>query len=112
MGSLLPGSVNSAARERGEKPVTFAPPSSRPGPFARGGSSKELPDSPTPEEPQRDREREGAEPRRQSVTEDKEEPDSSGVREPGETHRTEIGNDIQIQSVSSGSTHGCLLIEA
>uniref|UniRef100_A0AAQ4QE26 Eukaryotic translation initiation factor 4 gamma 3 n=1 Tax=Gasterosteus aculeatus aculeatus TaxID=481459 RepID=A0AAQ4QE26_GASAC len=75
-------SVNSAARERGEKPVTFAPPSSRPGPFARGGSSKELPDSPTPEEPQRDREREGAEPRRQSVTEDKEEPDSSGVREP------------------------------
>ncbi|KAL6112479.1 eif4g3 [Pungitius sinensis] len=74
-------SVNSAPRERGEKPVTFAPPASRSGAFTRGGSSKELLESPTPEEPQRDREREGAEARRRSDTEDKEEPESSGVRE-------------------------------
>ncbi|XP_075953118.1 eukaryotic translation initiation factor 4 gamma 3 isoform X1 [Anarhichas minor] len=76
------GSRNSATRERSEKPVISAPPSSQPGPFTRGGSSKELLESPTPEEPRRDREREGAEPRRLSVTEDKTEPERSRVREP------------------------------
>ncbi|XP_078139883.1 eukaryotic translation initiation factor 4 gamma 3 [Centroberyx gerrardi] len=75
------GSRSSAGRERSEKPLSSAP-SSRPGPFIRGGSSKELLESQTPEEPRRDREREGAEPRRPSVTEDKTEPERSRVREP------------------------------
>uniref|UniRef100_A0A4W6DCM2 Eukaryotic translation initiation factor 4 gamma 3 n=1 Tax=Lates calcarifer TaxID=8187 RepID=A0A4W6DCM2_LATCA len=65
-----------------EKPLISAPPSSRPGPFIRGSSSKELLESQTPEELRRDREREGAEPRRPSVTEDKTEPERSRVREP------------------------------
>lgn len=73
---------SSAGRERSEKPLISTPPSSRPGPFVRGGSSKELLESQTPEEPRRDREREGAEPRRPSVTEDKTEPERSRVREP------------------------------
>uniref|UniRef100_A0A667XY46 Eukaryotic translation initiation factor 4 gamma 3 n=1 Tax=Myripristis murdjan TaxID=586833 RepID=A0A667XY46_9TELE len=64
------GSRSSAGRERSEKPLSSAP-SSRPGPFIRGGSSKELLESQIPEETRRDREREGAEPRRPSVTEDK-----------------------------------------
>uniref|UniRef100_A0A8C9Z5H0 Eukaryotic translation initiation factor 4 gamma 3 n=2 Tax=Sander lucioperca TaxID=283035 RepID=A0A8C9Z5H0_SANLU len=81
------GSRSSAGRERSEKQLSSAPPSSRPGPFTRGGSSKELLESQSPEEPpRRDREREGAEPRRTSVTEDKTEPERSRVREPGETH--------------------------
>uniref|UniRef100_A0A7N6AC07 Eukaryotic translation initiation factor 4 gamma, 3a n=1 Tax=Anabas testudineus TaxID=64144 RepID=A0A7N6AC07_ANATE len=69
------GSRSSTGRERSEKPLISVAPSSRPGPFVRGGSSKELLESQTPEEPRRDREREGAEPRRPSVTEDKTEPE-------------------------------------
>ncbi|KAM7401729.1 hypothetical protein PAMP_017024 [Pampus punctatissimus] len=76
------GSRSSTGRERSEKPLISAPPSSRPGSFNRGGGSKELLESQTPEEPRRDREREGAEPRRPSVTEDKTEPERSRVREP------------------------------
>uniref|UniRef100_A0A3P8TQC7 Eukaryotic translation initiation factor 4 gamma 3 n=1 Tax=Amphiprion percula TaxID=161767 RepID=A0A3P8TQC7_AMPPE len=77
------GSVRSSSgRERSEKPLISAPPSSRPGPFIRGGSSKELLETQNLEEPRRDREREGAEPRRPSVTEDKVEPGRSRVREP------------------------------
>uniref|UniRef100_A0A3B5AK85 Eukaryotic translation initiation factor 4 gamma 3-like n=1 Tax=Stegastes partitus TaxID=144197 RepID=A0A3B5AK85_9TELE len=73
---------SSSGRERSEKPLISGPPASRPGPFVRGGSSKELLESQSPEEPRRDREREGAEPRRPSVTEDKAEPERSRVREP------------------------------
>nr|XP_020468082.1 eukaryotic translation initiation factor 4 gamma 3 [Monopterus albus] len=76
------GSRSSTGRERSEKPLISAPPSSRPGPFVRGGSSKELLKSQSPEEPQREREREGAEPWRSSVTEDRTEPEHRGVREP------------------------------
>uniref|UniRef100_A0A667YMW3 Eukaryotic translation initiation factor 4 gamma 3 n=1 Tax=Myripristis murdjan TaxID=586833 RepID=A0A667YMW3_9TELE len=75
------GSRSSAGRERSEKPLSSAP-SSRPGPFIRGGSSKELLESQIPEETRRDREREGAEPRRPSVTEDKTETERNRVREP------------------------------
>lgn len=77
-------SRSSTGRERSDKPLISAAPSARPGPFIRGGSSKELLESPNPEEPRRDREREGAEPRRPSVTEDKTEMERSRVREPGE----------------------------
>ncbi|XP_041804790.1 eukaryotic translation initiation factor 4 gamma 3 isoform X10 [Chelmon rostratus] len=77
----LGSSRSSAGRERGDKPLMSAPPSSRPGPFIRGGSSKELLESQTLDEPRRDREREGAEPRRPSVTEDKAEPERNRVRE-------------------------------
>uniref|UniRef100_A0A3B3DP22 Eukaryotic translation initiation factor 4 gamma, 3a n=1 Tax=Oryzias melastigma TaxID=30732 RepID=A0A3B3DP22_ORYME len=45
-----------------DKPVVATSQSTRPGPFVRGGSSKELLESQSPEGPQR--EREGAEPRR------------------------------------------------
>uniref|UniRef100_A0A667YGZ8 Eukaryotic translation initiation factor 4 gamma 3 n=1 Tax=Myripristis murdjan TaxID=586833 RepID=A0A667YGZ8_9TELE len=76
-----PTSRSSAGRERSEKPLSSAP-SSRPGPFIRGGSSKELLESQIPEETRRDREREGAEPRRPSVTEDKTETERNRVREP------------------------------
>uniref|UniRef100_A0A3Q0RYY1 Eukaryotic translation initiation factor 4 gamma 3 n=1 Tax=Amphilophus citrinellus TaxID=61819 RepID=A0A3Q0RYY1_AMPCI len=76
------GSRSSTGRERSDKPLISAAPSSRPGPFVRGGSSKELLESQSPEEPRRDREREGAEPRRPSVTEDKPETERSRVREP------------------------------
>uniref|UniRef100_A0A669C9A2 Eukaryotic translation initiation factor 4 gamma 3 n=1 Tax=Oreochromis niloticus TaxID=8128 RepID=A0A669C9A2_ORENI len=72
----------STGRERSDKPLISAAPSARPGPFVRGGSSKELLESQSPEEPRRDREREGAEPRRPSVTEDKTEMERSRVREP------------------------------
>ncbi|XP_063767497.1 eukaryotic translation initiation factor 4 gamma 3 isoform X15 [Eleginops maclovinus] len=78
----LGSSRSSVGRDRGEKPLISTPPPSRPGPFSRGGSSKELMESPTPEEPRREREREGAEPRRPSITEDKTEPERSRVREP------------------------------
>uniref|UniRef100_A0A673CBA0 Eukaryotic translation initiation factor 4 gamma, 3a n=1 Tax=Sphaeramia orbicularis TaxID=375764 RepID=A0A673CBA0_9TELE len=74
------GSRSSTGRERNEKPLISAP-SSRPGPFIRGSSSKELLETQTPEEPRRDREREGAEPRRPSVTDDKTELERSRVRE-------------------------------
>ncbi|XP_041837192.1 eukaryotic translation initiation factor 4 gamma 3 isoform X3 [Melanotaenia boesemani] len=74
---------SSTVRERSEKPLISAPSSSsRPGLFIRGSSSKELLENQNPEEPRRDREREGAEPRRPSVTEDKTEPERSKVREP------------------------------
>uniref|UniRef100_A0A3Q3EL07 Eukaryotic translation initiation factor 4 gamma, 3a n=1 Tax=Labrus bergylta TaxID=56723 RepID=A0A3Q3EL07_9LABR len=76
---------SSTGRERSEKPLISAPPSSRPGSFVRGSSSKELLETQTPEEPRRDRGREGAEPRRPSVSEDKTEPERIRVREPGET---------------------------
>ncbi|KAM9409761.1 eukaryotic translation initiation factor 4 gamma 3 isoform 2-T2 [Pholidichthys leucotaenia] len=75
------GSRSSTGRERSEKPLISAPSSVRPGAFVRGGSSKELLESQNPEESRRDREREGAEPRRPSVTEDKTEPERSRVRE-------------------------------
>uniref|UniRef100_A0A669EZ77 Eukaryotic translation initiation factor 4 gamma 3 n=1 Tax=Oreochromis niloticus TaxID=8128 RepID=A0A669EZ77_ORENI len=71
------GSRASTGRERSDKPLISAAPSARPGPFVRGGSSKELLESQSPEEPRRDREREGAEPRRPSVTEDKTEMERS-----------------------------------
>uniref|UniRef100_A0A3Q3KSM6 Eukaryotic translation initiation factor 4 gamma, 3a n=1 Tax=Mastacembelus armatus TaxID=205130 RepID=A0A3Q3KSM6_9TELE len=76
------GSRSSTGRERSEKPLISAPPSSRPGPFIRGSSSKELLESQSPEEPRRDREREGAEARRSSVTDDKTESERSRIREP------------------------------
>ncbi|XP_014872728.1 eukaryotic translation initiation factor 4 gamma 3 isoform X10 [Poecilia latipinna] len=77
----LGSSRNNAVRERSEKPLISAPSSSsRPGPFVRGGSSKELLETQNPEEQRR--EREGAEPRRPSVAEDKTEPERSKVREP------------------------------
>uniref|UniRef100_UPI0037E87679 eukaryotic translation initiation factor 4 gamma 3 isoform X5 n=1 Tax=Semicossyphus pulcher TaxID=241346 RepID=UPI0037E87679 len=76
------GSRSSTGRERSEKPLISAPPSSRPGSFVRGGSSKELLESQTSEEPRRDRGREGAEPRRPSVTEDKTESERGRAREP------------------------------
>ncbi|KAK1901453.1 Eukaryotic translation initiation factor 4 gamma 3 [Dissostichus eleginoides] len=47
----LGSSRSSVGRDRGDKPLISTPPSSRPGPFTRGGSSKELLESPTPEEP-------------------------------------------------------------
>uniref|UniRef100_A0A671YER4 Eukaryotic translation initiation factor 4 gamma 3 n=1 Tax=Sparus aurata TaxID=8175 RepID=A0A671YER4_SPAAU len=71
----LGSSRSSSGRERSEKPLISAPPTSRPGTFIRGGSSKELLESQSPDEPRRDREREGAEPRRPSVTEEKTEPE-------------------------------------
>uniref|UniRef100_A0A671YKL2 Eukaryotic translation initiation factor 4 gamma 3 n=1 Tax=Sparus aurata TaxID=8175 RepID=A0A671YKL2_SPAAU len=77
-----PSSRSSSGRERSEKPLISAPPTSRPGTFIRGGSSKELLESQSPDEPRRDREREGAEPRRPSVTEEKTEPERSRIREP------------------------------
>ncbi|XP_034021749.1 LOW QUALITY PROTEIN: eukaryotic translation initiation factor 4 gamma 3 [Thalassophryne amazonica] len=75
------GSRGSTARDRSEKPLISAS-SPRPGPFVRGGSSKELLESQTTEEPRRDREREGGEPRRPSVTEDKPEVERNRIREP------------------------------
>ncbi|KAM9759491.1 eukaryotic translation initiation factor 4 gamma 3 isoform 5-T5 [Menidia menidia] len=73
---------SNTVRERSEKPQIPAPPASRSGPFVRGGSSKELLEPQTPEEPRREREREAAEPRRPSVAEEKAEPERSRVREP------------------------------
>ncbi|XP_072237718.1 eukaryotic translation initiation factor 4 gamma 3 isoform X1 [Leuresthes tenuis] len=78
----LGSSRSNTVRERSEKPLIAAPPSSRPSPFIRGGSSKELLESQNPEEPRREREREVAEPRRPSITEEKTEPERSRVREP------------------------------
>lgn len=75
------GSRGTAGRERNEKPLVSTP-SSRSSPFVRRGSSKELLDSQTPEEPRRDREREGVEPRRPSIPEDKPELERSRIREP------------------------------
>ncbi|MEQ2244962.1 Eukaryotic translation initiation factor 4 gamma [Ilyodon furcidens] len=78
----LGSSRNNTVRERSEKPLISPQSSSRPGPFIRGGSSKELLETQSPEEPRRDREREGAEPQRPSVAEDKTELERSKVREP------------------------------
>lgn len=75
------GSRSGAGRERNEKPLISAP-SSRSSPFVRRGSSKELLDPQPPEEPRRDRDREVAEPRRPSVTEDKPELERTRIREP------------------------------
>uniref|UniRef100_A0A8C7JTG4 Eukaryotic translation initiation factor 4 gamma 3 n=1 Tax=Oncorhynchus kisutch TaxID=8019 RepID=A0A8C7JTG4_ONCKI len=71
------GSRSSAGRERSEKPLSPAP--SRPGSFVRGGSAKELLESPalSPEEPRRELES-------PSVSEDKTEPERSSAREPAE----------------------------
>lgn len=80
-----PVSRSSSGRERSEKPPISGPPSSRSALFNRGSSSKELLENQTADEPRRDREREGAEPRRTSVTEDKTEPERR-VRESGEGH--------------------------
>lgn len=81
---LLPLSGRSSAvRERNEKPL-ISTTSSRPGSFGRGGSSKEVLENQNPEESRRDREQEGAEPRRPSVTEDKPELERSKIKEPGE----------------------------
>uniref|UniRef100_A0A8C7JSZ5 Eukaryotic translation initiation factor 4 gamma 3 n=1 Tax=Oncorhynchus kisutch TaxID=8019 RepID=A0A8C7JSZ5_ONCKI len=70
-----PPSRSSAGRERSEKPLSPAP--SRPGSFVRGGSAKELLESPalSPEEPRRELES-------PSVSEDKTEPERSSAREP------------------------------
>uniref|UniRef100_A0A8C7SQ01 Eukaryotic translation initiation factor 4 gamma 3 n=1 Tax=Oncorhynchus mykiss TaxID=8022 RepID=A0A8C7SQ01_ONCMY len=69
------GSRSSAGRERSEKPLSPAP--SRPGSFVRGGSAKELLESPalSPEEPRRELES-------PSVSEDKTGPERSSAREP------------------------------
>ncbi|KAM6927849.1 eukaryotic translation initiation factor 4 gamma 3 [Xenentodon cancila] len=77
----LGSSRSSTVRERSEKPLMTTQPLSRPGAFNRGSSSKELLDSQNTEEPRRDREREVAEPRRPSVTEDKTEPERVRVKE-------------------------------
>lgn len=79
---ILLSTRSNTGRERSEKPLISAPPSSRPGSFIRGDSSKELLESQTTEEPRR--EREEAEPRRTSVTEDKTEPERTRIKEPGE----------------------------
>uniref|UniRef100_A0A8C5GRG5 Eukaryotic translation initiation factor 4 gamma, 3a n=1 Tax=Gouania willdenowi TaxID=441366 RepID=A0A8C5GRG5_GOUWI len=76
------GSRSSTGRERNEKlPLIATPPTSRPGLYVRGGSSKELLESPSPEEQRRDLERKETEPRRPSVTEDKPEQELSRVKE-------------------------------
>ncbi|CAF90414.1 unnamed protein product, partial [Tetraodon nigroviridis] len=73
------GSRSGSGRDRNEKPPGSSSSSSRPGPFVRAGSTKELLDGPSLEEVRR--EREGAEPRRRSVTEDRTEPERHRVRE-------------------------------
>ncbi|XP_053272694.1 eukaryotic translation initiation factor 4 gamma 3 [Pleuronectes platessa] len=67
-------------RKRSAKPLSSAP--SQPDLFTRGSSSKELLESPTPEEPPRDSEPEGAVPRRLNVSEHKPEPEGSSVSSP------------------------------
>lgn len=76
-------SRSNPGRERNEKPLASNTPSSRPGPFTRGGSSKELLENQTQEETRRERE-DKPEPPRPSVTEDKPDAERSRVREPGE----------------------------
>ncbi|XP_053296316.1 eukaryotic translation initiation factor 4 gamma 3-like [Pleuronectes platessa] len=63
-------------RKRSAKPLSSAP--SQPDLYTRGSSSKE----PTPEEPPRDSEPEGAVPRRPNVSEHKPEPEGSSVSSP------------------------------
>ncbi|XP_068598109.1 eukaryotic translation initiation factor 4 gamma 3 [Brachionichthys hirsutus] len=79
-----PGSRSSKGGDRGEKPLVSGPASARSGHFIRGSSSKEAAENQTSAVPRRDREREGAEPRRQSVTEDEPEADRSRTREQGD----------------------------
>ncbi|XP_053285555.1 eukaryotic translation initiation factor 4 gamma 3-like [Pleuronectes platessa] len=67
-------------RKRSAKPLSSAP--SQPDLYTRGSSSKELLESPTPEEPPRDSEPEGAVPRRPNVSEDESEPEGSSVSSP------------------------------
>ncbi|XP_053267681.1 eukaryotic translation initiation factor 4 gamma 3-like [Pleuronectes platessa] len=67
-------------RKRSAKPLSSA--SSQPDLFTGGSSSKELLESPTPEEPPRDSEPEGAVPRRPNVSEDESEPEGSSVSSP------------------------------
>ncbi|XP_053285581.1 eukaryotic translation initiation factor 4 gamma 3-like [Pleuronectes platessa] len=62
-------------RKRSAKPLSSAP--SQPDLYTRGSSSKELLERPTPEEPPRDSEPEGAVPRRPNVSEDESEPEGS-----------------------------------
>uniref|UniRef100_A0AAX7UGW8 Eukaryotic translation initiation factor 4 gamma, 3a n=1 Tax=Astatotilapia calliptera TaxID=8154 RepID=A0AAX7UGW8_ASTCA len=97
------GSRASTGRERSDKPLISAAPSARPGPFIRGGSSKELLESPNPEEPRRDREREGAEPRRPSVTEDKTEMERS--RTPDRPALSEEGIERKSKSIIDEFLH-------
>lgn len=75
-------SRSNPGRERSEKPLSSSTPSSRPSPFTRGGSSKELLENQTTEETRRERE-DKPEPPRPSVTEGKPEAERSRVREPG-----------------------------
>lgn len=85
----------SMGRERGDKPLSTASSSSssstssltsRPGPFARGGSSKELLEGPeeAQEEKKEKKEVAAVEPRRPSVAEEKPEPERSRAKESGE----------------------------
>ncbi|CAM9310456.1 unnamed protein product, partial [Lampetra planeri] len=74
------GRYQTQGENEARKPLISVPPSSRPGSFIRGDSSKELLESQTTEEPRR--EREEAEPRRTSVTEDKMEPERTRIKEP------------------------------
>lgn len=76
-------SRSNPGRERNEKPLASNAASSRPGPFTRGGSTKELLGNQAQDETRRERE-DKPEPPRQSVTEDKAEAERSRVREPGE----------------------------
>lgn len=78
-------SRSNPGRERMEKPLASntPSPSPRPGPFTRGGSSKELLENQTQEETRRERE-DKAEAPRPSAAEDKAEAERSRVREPGE----------------------------
>lgn len=66
---------------------------SRPGPLIRAGSTKELLDSPGLDEVRR--EREGAEARRPSVTEDKAEPERNRVREAGERRQHVVFSSLE-----------------
>ncbi|XP_033823071.1 eukaryotic translation initiation factor 4 gamma 3 isoform X3 [Periophthalmus magnuspinnatus] len=75
------GSRSSTGRERNDKPLVSGP-SSRSSPFFRRGSSKELQDPQASEELRRDRNTEGAEPRRPSVTEDKPEVERNRIKDP------------------------------
>ncbi|XP_053725402.1 eukaryotic translation initiation factor 4 gamma 3-like isoform X4 [Synchiropus splendidus] len=70
---------NSAPRERSEKPLIAASPSSRQVSFMRGDNLKELVENQSPEVQRRDREL--AEPRRPSVTEEKTEFERSTLSE-------------------------------
>ncbi|XP_077059719.1 eukaryotic translation initiation factor 4 gamma 3 isoform X1 [Siphateles boraxobius] len=63
------GSRGSTGRERGDKPVSLVP--SRPGPFSRGSSAKELTDNVAPEETRREGPDSHHTPRKASISEEK-----------------------------------------